>query len=125
MFWLYEPTNMKKERIVPGVDLQRIREAANLTRRELAAKLGDGGYKADNVTIYETENRYVGLTLLKKWARTCGYQFRIVFEQDPAVLPKPAPHDFPPAGSPDPIRSNITVTPAQGGVSAVRSARKV
>lgn len=96
MFGFYDPTNMEKERIVPGVDLQRIREAANLTRKELAAKLGDGGYKAGNVTLYETESRYVGLTLLKRWARACGHQFHIVFDQDPALLlPRPAAPQLP------------------------------
>ena len=52
---------MNKERIVSGIDLQRIRETANLTRKELATKLGGGGYKASNVTIYEAESRYVDL----------------------------------------------------------------
>jgi len=121
MFVLYDTTNMKKERIVSGVDLQRIREGANLTRRELATRLGDGGYKAGNVTIYETENRYVGLTLLKQWARARGYQIHVVFERDPAVPTKPAPHDCPPAGSPDPVLSNATMTLARAGAFAVSS----
>ena len=77
-----------KELIVAGTELKRIRESANLSRSELASRLGEG-YKAGNVGTCENEGRYVGLTMLKRWAEACGHTFQIVFEPGPDVPLKP------------------------------------
>lgn len=61
--------------IAEGAELKRIREAANLSREELAARLGNGGYQDKNVKAIERGSRVAGLNVVSDWAAATGSSF--------------------------------------------------
>ncbi len=72
----------KIDTLINGIELRRIREAAGLSREELATKLGNGGCQQHNVKATEVGTRVIGLNLVKAWATAYGYAFRVQFEPD-------------------------------------------
>jgi len=84
-----------RDTLIEGTELQRIREAANLSREELAVRLGNGGYQDQNVKAIEKGTRIAGLNVLRSWAKACGYTFQIRFDRDPAIPQQSLPDSKP------------------------------
>ena len=62
-----------------GIKLKEIRKKAKLTQKQLALKLGNGGYTEFTVSAIENGKRKVGFDVCEDWAAACGFVMIVDF----------------------------------------------
>lgn len=67
--------------MINGSTLKALRLSAGLTQKQLAEKLGKGGYTDGVIRAIESGRRNIGLNLLPDWADACGYDISIEFKK--------------------------------------------
>ncbi len=70
-----------------GQQLKALRKKAGLTQKELALKLGNGGYSEFTVSAIEGNKRKVGFDVCEDWAKACSHKMRVEFDEVLSDIP--------------------------------------